>query len=238
MYKPLLFIIVLAVPAYAADNYSAQRQAMVDEIQETVRYTSEHIGKQALDVRVMAAMQKVPRHEFVPATMRAYAYLNQPLPIGNNQTISQPYIVALMTDLAGINKDSTVLEVGTGSGYQAAVLAELVRHVYSIEIIEALGKQAGETLKRLAYDNVTVRIGDGYNGWLEHAPYDAILVTAAPESIPQALLDQLKPGGKLVIPVGKQSGVQTLKLVEKDERGGISSHDVLPVGFVPLTRSQ
>ncbi len=118
------------------------------------------------------------------------------------------------------------------------MLAELVRHVYSIEIIEALGKQAGETLKRLAYDNVTVRIGDGYNGWLEHAPYDAILVTAAPESIPQALLDQLKPGGKLVIPVGKQSGVQTLKLVEKDERGGISSHDVLPVGFVPLTRSQ
>jgi protein-L-isoaspartate(D-aspartate) O-methyltransferase len=233
-----LLLMLMATPACAEGDYPAQRQKMVEEIVETVRYTREHIGKMALDTRVMAVMQKVPRHEFVPAAMRPFAYLNRPLPIGSEQTISQPYIVALMTDLAGVNEDSIVLEVGTGSGYQAAVLAELVRHVYSIEIVEVLGKRAGQTLKRLGYHNVTVRIGDGYHGWPEHAPFDAILVTAAPETIPQALIDQLKAGGKLVIPVGKQSSVQTLQVVEKDAQGNISSHDVLPVGFVPLTRSQ
>lgn len=238
MLKILLFLLVMVTPVSAEDEFSAQRQKMVEEIKETVRYTSEHIGKKALDKRVMDVMQKVPRHEFVPDAMRTFAYLNQALPIGSNQTISQPYIVALMTDLAGINEDSVVLEVGTGSGYQAAVLAELVRHVYTIEIVEALGRQAGKTLERLAYRNVTVRIGDGYHGWMEHAPYDAILVTAAPETIPQALIDQLKPGGRLVIPVGKKSGVQSLQVVEKDAQGHISSHDILPVGFVPLTRSQ
>lgn len=238
MLKILLFLLVMVTPVSAKDDFSEQRKKMVEEIKETVRYTSEHIGKKALDKRVMDVMQKVPRHEFVPVAMRRFAYLNQPLPIGNNQTISQPYIVALMTDLAGINEDSIVLEVGTGSGYQAAVLAELARHVYSIEIVEVLGRQAEKTLERLAYHNVSVRIGDGYHGWMEHAPYDAILVTAAPETIPQALIDQLKPGGKLVIPVGKQSGVQSLQVVEKDAQGKILSHDVLPVGFVPLTRSQ
>jgi len=242
MYKScFLFLMLMAITmtsACAEDDYASQRLKMVDEIRQTVRYTSEHIGKMALNAEVMAVMQKVPRHEFVPAAMRAFAYYDRPLPIGNEQTISQPYIVALMTDLAGVNADSIVLEVGTGSGYQAAVLAELVQHVYSIEIVEALGKQAGHTLARLGYDNVTLRIGDGYHGWPEHAPFDAILVTAAPETIPQALIDQLGPGGKLVIPVGKQAGVQTLQVVEKDAQGNTSSHDVLPVGFVPLTRSQ
>ncbi len=238
MFRFLLLFMVLSAPAHAENDFFAQRQQMVKEIDETVRYTSGQIGKMALDIRVMDVMRRVPRHEFVPVSMQAFAYLNQPLPIGNNQTISQPYIVALMTDLADINKESVVLEVGTGSGYQAAVLAELAQFVYSVEIVEALGRQAALTLKRLAYDNVKLRIGDGYHGWMEYAPYDAILVTAAPETIPQALIDQLKPGGKLVIPVGKQSSIQTLQVVEKNKQGRISVHDVLPVGFVPLTRSQ
>jgi protein-L-isoaspartate(D-aspartate) O-methyltransferase len=235
----ILFIFSLFIaPLYAGDDFAVQRQKMVEEIRETVRYTSEHIGKKVLDARVIDVMLKVPRHEFVPPAMTAFAYFNQPLPIGNEQTISQPYIVALMTDLAGINKNSIVLEVGTGSGYQAAVLAELAQSVYSIEIVDALGKRARQTLERLGYNNINLRIGDGYHGWIEYAPYDAILVTAAPETIPQALIDQLKAGGKLVIPVGKQSSVQILQVLEKDARGNISSHDVLPVGFVPLTRDQ
>ena len=183
----------------------------------------------------MDVMAKVLRHEFVPASMRSHAYLNRPLPIGSDQTISQPYIVALMTDLADIDQDSVVLEVGTGSGYQAAVLAELVDHVYTIEIIEKLGKSAELTLKRLGYRNVTVRVGDGYHGWIDHAPFDAILVTAAPEEIPEPLIQQLKPGGILVIPVGRQSGSQSLQVIEKDLSGQISKHNVLSVGFVPLT---
>ena len=223
----------------AEDEFRRQRQLMVKEIEETVRFTSEYIGKKALDPQIMDVLRKVPRHEFVPSSMQTFAYLNQPLPIGSGQTISQPYIVALMTELAAINSDSIVLEVGTGSGYQAAVLAELAKHVYSIEIVRELGEKARETLQRLGYHNVTVSIGDGYHGWLEHAPYDAILVTAAPEIIPQDLIDQLKPGGKLVIPVGKQSAAQTLQVLEKDIRGGIvTKRNVLPVGFVPLTRSQ
>ena len=234
----LLLLTLVIAPLCAGDEFSAKRQQMVAEIAETVRYTREHIGKIALDSKVMDVMRSVPRHEFVPAAMRSFAYLNQPLPIGHRQTISQPYIVALMTDLAAVNEDSIVLEVGTGSGYQAAVLAELVQHVYTIEIVGALGTQASLTLKRLNYTNVTVRIGDGYHGWVEHAPFDAIVVTAAPEIVPQALIEQLKPGGKLVIPVGKQSSVQILQVLEKDTQGNISRHDVLSVGFVPLTRSQ
>ncbi|MBI4006528.1 MAG: protein-L-isoaspartate(D-aspartate) O-methyltransferase [Gammaproteobacteria bacterium] len=208
---------------------------MIEEINDTVRLTSDYIGKTTLDERVMAVMAKVPRHEFVPDKVKSYAYANRPLPIGEGQTISQPYIVALMTDLAGIDQDSIVLEVGTGSGYQAAVLAELVRHVYTIEIIEELGQQAERDLQRLGYTNVTVKIGDGYHGWAEHAPFDAILVTAAPEEIPEPLIQQLKPGGKLVIPLGSQIGFQSLIVVEKDSAGKIRRRDVLPVGFVPLT---
>jgi len=222
----------------AEDDFHRQRQLMVKEIEETVRFTSEHTGKEALDPQILEALKKVPRHEFIPSSMQPFAYLNHPLPIGNDQTISQPYIVALMTELASINRDSIVLEVGTGSGYQAAVLAELVKHVYSIEIVEELGERASETLQRLGYHNTTVRIGDGYHGWLEHAPYDAILVTAAPEIIPQELIEQLKPGGKIVIPVGKQSATQSLQVLEKDAQGAIFKRDILPVVFVPLTRTQ
>lgn len=238
MWAVFLLTLLASLPVHAADDYHLLRQKMVEEIAETVQYTSEDIGKRALDQAVMKVMGTVPRHEFVPSAMRAFAYLNRPLPIGNRQTISQPYIVALMTDLAGLTADSIVLEVGTGSGYQAAVLAGLARHVYSIEIIESLGRQAQKTLQRLGYENITVRIGDGYHGWKEYAPFDAIVVTAAPSAIPEPLLDQLKPGGRLVIPVGEEAGIQTLQVLEKDTSGKISSRDVLPVGFVPLTRSQ
>ncbi|NIN34436.1 MAG: protein-L-isoaspartate(D-aspartate) O-methyltransferase, partial [Gammaproteobacteria bacterium] len=171
---------------------------MVTEVEEMMFNSRNYVGSDKLDPRVVEALKRVPRHEFVPTMYRHYAYQNRPLPIGEDQTISQPYIVALMTDLARVDNDSIVLEVGTGSGYQAAVLAELVAHVYTIEIIEVLGLRAETTLNRLGYDNVTVRVGDGYNGWPEQAPFDAILVTAAPETVPQPLIDQLKPGGRMV----------------------------------------
>jgi len=223
------------IPAYAKDDFSSERKKMIAEIKETVRYTSDYIQKNSLDANVMKVMARIPRHEFIPESLWRYAYENRPLPIGEGQTISQPYIVALMTDLAMVDKDSIVLEVGTGSGYQAAILAELVDHVYTIEIIEELGNQAKQTLERLGYKNITVRIGDGYNGWPRHAPFDAILVTAAPEKIPQPLIEQLKQGGRLVIPVGEQYGVQVLKVLEKNADGTITEKDILPVGFVPLT---
>ena len=222
-------------PANASAAFDAERKAMIADIRETTRYTSDYTGKKTLDDKVMAAMAKVPRHEFIPENQWPHAYENRPLPIGAGQTISQPYIVALMTDLADIDKDSIVLEVGTGSGYQAAVLGELVNHVYTIEIIEELGLRAKNTLQRLGYTNINVRIGDGYHGWPEHAPFDAILVTAAPEKIPTPLIDQLKPGGRLVIPVGERYGTQQLKVLIKDASGKLIEHDVLPVGFVPLT---
>jgi len=227
---------LFATYTLANESFDEQRRNMVKEIADTVKFTSSYIGKSALNARVMATMAKVPRHEFVPAQVKDHAYMNRPLPIGEGQTISQPYIVALMTDLADVDEDSIVLEVGTGSGYQAAILAELVAHVYTIEIVERLGKQAARDLKRLNYENVTVKIGDGYNGWPEHAPFDAILVTAAPEKVPEPLIQQLKPGGKLVIPVGRQSMSQSLLVIEKKPDGKIEKHDVLPVGFVPLTR--
>ncbi|MEE9552341.1 MAG: protein-L-isoaspartate(D-aspartate) O-methyltransferase [Gammaproteobacteria bacterium] len=227
---------LFAINAIADEDFSTERRRMIDEIDDTVQFTSDYIGKSELNADVMTAMGKVPRHEFIPEKFRSYAYFNKPLPIGFGQTISQPYIVALMTDLAEIDQDSIVLEVGTGSGYQAAVLAELVKHVYTIEIVEPLGKRAKEDLQRLGYNNVTVRIGDGYHGWEEHAPFDAILVTAAPEQVPEPLIQQLKPGGRIVIPVGSQAGFQYLKVIEKDVDGEVKTRDVLPVGFVPLTR--
>lgn len=236
-------ILCLAAPALAlfgtmvqaSEDFARARMQMVNEIREMVRETRSYIGKDSLDERVIQAMGKVPRHEFVPDAIRSYAYENRALPIGDEQTISQPYIVALMTDLADIDENSEVLEVGTGSGYQAAVLAELAGHVYTIEIIDSLGKRARATLERLKYRNVTVRIGDGYHGWQEHAPFDAILVTAAPEKVPQPLIEQLKPGGKLVIPVGRPFGGQSLQVLEKNVAGEVVIKDVLPVGFVPLT---
>jgi len=200
------------------------------------RDTADYTGLSSLDSRIMEALGRVPRHEFVPRAYRRFAYQNRPLPIGSDQTISQPYIVALMTHLAGINDQSTVLEIGTGSGYQAAILAQLAGHVYTIEIIETLGRNAERLLQRLGYENITVKIGDGYTGWPEYAPFDAILVTAAPEQVPEPLIEQLKPGGKLVIPVGPQGRAQALKVIEKTAGGDIIKKDVLPVGFVPLTR--
>jgi len=221
--------------AFAEDAYVVKRQQMIAVIQQTVEMTESYIGKASLDKRVVEAMRAVPRHKFVPPDFRSNAYENTALPIGHRQTISQPYIVALMTDLAAVTSKSVVLEVGTGSGYQAAVLSELVSHVYSIEIIEALGLEARLLLQDLGYDNVTVKIGDGYHGWPEHAPFDAILVTAAAEHIPEQLIQQLKPGGRLVIPVGKQNQSQSLRVLTKGSDGKIEQRDILPVVFVPLT---
>jgi protein-L-isoaspartate(D-aspartate) O-methyltransferase len=233
----LLIVVIASTPfANAQDPFATERAQMVREVAAMVMETSSYIGKGELNRKVMDAMARVPRHEFVPESRQRYAYDNRPLPIGDGQTISQPYIVALMTDLAGVNENSRVLEIGTGSGYQAAVLAEVVGHVYTIEIIEPLGVRAAQVLKRLKYDNITTLVGDGFHGWAEHAPFDAILVTAAPEDIPAPLLEQLKPGGRLVIPVGSTYGPQSLKVVEKDADGGLHTSDVLPVGFVPLTR--
>ncbi len=227
---------LVAVSAFAQMSDEARRAALANEIAREVRETRSYTGKSRLDPAVMDAIRTVPRHEFVPAQLRDSAYANRPLPIGDGQTISQPYIVALMTDLAGVGPGSTVLEVGTGSGYQAAVLAEIVDHVYTIEIIDPLGRRAADTLERLGYENVTVRIGDGYLGWPEHAPFDAIVVTAAPDAVPPPLIEQLKVGGKLVVPVGPQWRGQSLQVLEKQADGDISTTEVLPVRFVPFTR--
>jgi protein-L-isoaspartate(D-aspartate) O-methyltransferase len=181
-------------------------------------------------------MGKVPRHRFVPLPQEAFAYDNRPLPIGDDQTISQPYIVALMTDLIDPKSSDTVLEVGTGSGYQAAVLAEIVAKVYTIEIVEALGRRAAKVLGDLGYRNVETRIGDGYGGWPAAAPFDVIVVTAAPTEVPQPLIDQLKPGGRMVIPVGGSHEVQQLLLVQKQADGKATTRRTLAVRFVPLTR--
>jgi len=208
---------------------------MLRDIQWEVELTKRHIGKERLDPRVLEAMARVPRHEFVPEESRVYAYDDGPLPIGFGQTVSQPFIVALMTDLLEPEPEDVVLEVGTGSGYQTAVLAELVKKVYSIEIIGELAEKSRERLGRLGYDNVEIRVGDGYYGWPEHAPFDGILVTAAAPEIPRPLVDQLKPGGRLVLPVGEPFGYQTLKAVHKDEQGNTQVRDVLGVAFVPLT---
>jgi protein-L-isoaspartate(D-aspartate) O-methyltransferase len=188
------------------------------------------------DQRVLNALRKVPRHEFVPDSERRHAYRDTPLSIGEGQTISQPYIVALMTELALPDATDRVLEIGTGSGYQAAVLAEIVQHVHTIEIEPDLARRAAEVLQQLGYANVTVRAGDGYMGWEEHAPFDIIVVTAAPEHIPQPLIDQLKPGGRMIAPVGPVFSTQALLVFEKDASGKVSSRNVTPVRFVPLRR--
>ena len=221
--------------AAEAEDFAAERRRMVEDITALVRETRAEIGKPAFDERVMAVMARVPRHEFVPADQVPTAYRNRPLPIGHGQTISQPYIVALMTDLVRVESGHKVLEVGTGSGYQAAVMAHLARAVYTIEIVEPLGLQATQRLRTLGYANVEVRVGDGYHGWEEHAPYDAILVTAAASHIPPPLIRQLKAGGRMVIPLGAAFMVQQLMLVEKNLDGTVSTRQILPVAFVPLT---
>jgi protein-L-isoaspartate(D-aspartate) O-methyltransferase len=208
---------------------------LLDRIQDEVHETRHVTGRQRLDARVLAALRKVPRHAFVPDELQDYAYDNNPLPIGYGQTISQPYIVALMSDLIEPRPDAVVLEVGTGSGYQTAILAELVSRVYSLEIVDELAQTARQRLQRMGYDNIEVRSGNGRMGWPEHSPYDAIVVTAASTGIPPALIEQLKPGGSLVIPVGERIFGQELLLVSKDESGRITAKGVLPVAFVPLT---
>ena len=208
-------------------TFTHQRKHMVEE---------QIANRGVKDKRVLEAMETVPRHLFIPEHNRSYSYYDQPVPIGFGQTICQPYIVAFMTELLKVESDDIVLEVGTGSGYQAAILAKLVKQVYTIEIIEGLGKEAQKRLKTLGYDNVEVMIGDGYKGWPEHAPFDAIIVTAAAEHIPQPLLDQLKPGGRMVIPVGGRYAVQELMLITKDASSKITKESVIPVLFVPLLR--
>ena len=225
---PLLLALPMTAISASESEHAARRAAMVAEIRVMHGTT--------MDGRVLDAMATVPRHRFVPEGQVEQAYENRPLPIGRGQTISQPYIVAFMTDLLKVRKGDRVLEVGTGSGYQAAVLARIAGKVYTIEIVKSLAEEAGERLARLGYANVEVRAGDGYAGWPEAAPFDAIMVTAGAPHVPPALVQQLKPGGRLVIPVGPASAVQSLTLVEKRADGSVTQRDVLPVRFVPLTR--
>ena len=221
--------------AAANERFRDSRENMIRLIEADVRETSFYLKKSALDPRVLNAMARVPRHEFVPSDLIDLAYKNRPLPIGHGQTISQPYIVAIMTDLLNIEPGHRVLEIGTGSGYQAAVLAELNTRVWSIEIIKALGQQAQIRLQRLGYDNIELRLGDGYYGWPEQAPFDVIIVTAAANHIPPPLLKQLKPGGKMIIPVGSRFFTQELILITRSDNDEFITRQVLPVRFVPLT---
>jgi len=219
--------ILMPVSALAVD-YSKEREKLVrDHI----------IGAGIEDPETIRSMRTVPREDFVPLELRKYAYANQPLPIGYGQTISQPYIVALMTELLAVDREDRVLEIGTGSGYQAAILSVIVEEVCTIEIIEPLGITARDRLKNLGYDNVYTKIGDGYHGWEERAPFDAIIVTAAADHIPPPLLKQLALGGRMCIPVGQPYYPQILKLVIKDEEGNITVRDIIPVRFVPFTRA-
>ena len=230
-----LLAILAAPAAHARDEFEFQRQRLVQDIAVMTTDTRFETGRTALVERVLAAMRKVERHKFVPPSEVVNAYQNRPLPIGYGQTISQPYIVAMMTDLMRVERNHTVLEIGTGSGYQAAMLAELAKAVYTIEIIEPLGKQAQERLQNLDYRSVQTKVGDGYYGWEQYAPFDSIIVTAAASHIPPPLIKQLKPGGRMVIPVGAQFLTQYLMLVEKNPDGTVSSKQILPVSFVPLT---
>ena len=229
--KLLCLIFLLGLPEAMipqisdADGFSEERVAMV-ETQIEARGIN--------DARVLESMRVIPRHLFIDESLWLRAYSDGPLPISSGQTISQPYIVALMTELLQLDEHHVVLEIGTGSGYQAAVLSKLVHWVYTIEIVPELGQSAERTLKRLGYDNVTVRIGDGYQGWPEQAPYDRIIVTAAPDEIPQKLVEQLKPGGRMILPVGSQRRGQDLLVLEKDQAGNVNTIQSIPVRFVPM----
>lgn len=222
--KYLIFLFFFLLPQ--SDPYKIRREQMVKNQIE---------ARGIANADILEAMKKVPRHLLVPEDQREYAYEDRPLPIGEGQTISQPYIVAYMTDLISPKKYMKVLEIGTGSGYQAAVLSEIVKEVYTIEIVENLGIRAKKDLDKLGYTNISFLIGDGYQGWKEHSPYDGIIVTAAAEKVPQPLIDQLKEGGKMVIPVGPQGKVQDLLLLEKS-KGEIKTTNLGPVRFVPFTR--
>jgi protein-L-isoaspartate(D-aspartate) O-methyltransferase len=217
----------------SSDSFAALRRHMLAEIAAESIFVSARIGKAALGTRVMAAMDKVPRHEFVPAELQPYAYANRPLPIGFDKTVSQPFIVALMTDLLDLGGTDKVLEIGTGLGYQAAILAELAQNVYSVEFIEALAGQARQRLGRMGYANIELKTGNGYYGWPEHAPFEKIIVTAAPDLIPPPLIHQLRPGGKMVIPAGLTEA-QQLNLVTKNQDGTLTIKEILPVRFAML----
>ncbi len=214
--------------------FMASRRQMVEEIANYTRQTGTQTDRESLDARVMDAMSKVPRHRFVPIELKAFAYTDTPLPIGCGKTISQPYMVALMTDLLQLEPHHTVLEVGTGLGYQAAVLAELTKQVYSVEIIDELESEARKRLKKNGYDNVETMVSDGYYGWHLNAPFDAIIVTAAADLVPPALINQLKPNSRMVIPTGASVDSQQLLLVEKGPKGRIETKEILPVRFTEL----
>jgi len=213
-----------------AESFEVLRREMLAEIAAATAHTSDATGRAALSERVMMAIGNVARHEFVPVELQPYAYANIPLPIGCNKTISQPFIVALMTDLLDVQPSDVVLEIGTGLGYQAAVLAQLARKVYSVEIIEELGLQARQRLKSQDCGNVELKIANGYHGWSEHAPFDKVMVTAAPDLVPPPLLHQLKKGGRMAIPTGLPEA-QQLVLVEKDENGRVKMREILQVRF-------
>lgn len=235
----LICLIVISLPVgKEAGRWLSMRQLMVEQIKQDTLDTRSYTGLSELSDKVVEAFLKVPRHRFVPDHQQAAAYENRPLPIGHGQTISQPFIVALMTQLLAPLPSDRILEIGTGSGYQAAILAELAAHVYSIEIVKPLANTADQRLRALGYHNVTVKAGDGYHGWPEYAPFDGIIATAAPSSIPPALIKQLKPGGKLVIPVGEHNHIQSLQLMRKTVDGQLHKQELLPVVFVPFTREQ
>lgn len=228
-------LLLFCATSLAEQDYQQERNHLVQLIKANVALSNDYLLSEHLDARVLDAIRVVPRHEFVPKKYRKHAYKNRPLPIGYGQTISQPVIVAIMTDLLQLKPTDRVLEIGTGSGYQAAVLAKLVDTVYSIEIVEALFERSTHDLKRLGFDNVITRSGDGYFGWPEQAPFDRIIVTAANSHIPPSLLKQLKPRGRMIIPVGGQFMIQHLVLVIKDAENNITTQQLLPVRFVPLT---
>ena len=237
---PLLFLLsslgICLVPStWAADRTARERQEMVEAIVARGRIVDDGSGRTAFSPKVIEALARVPRHEFVSRALASQAYDNRPLPIGHGQTISQPFIVAIMTDLLALNPGQTVLEIGTGSGYQAAILAAMGARVFSIEIIEPLAKEAAERLRRLGIKGVETKVGDGYHGWPERAPFDAIVVTAAAGHVPPPLIRQLKPGGRMVIPVGPSFLTQHLMLVEKRSDGSVLTRQLIPVAFVPLT---
>jgi protein-L-isoaspartate(D-aspartate) O-methyltransferase len=233
-------IVFLASPASTGEDgeYGAQRRKLRAEIEQNAAETADSTGRPRFSARVMDAIDSVPRHRFVPASEIRNAYANRPLPIGHGQTISQPYIVALMTELLEPKPGDVVLEVGTGSGYQAAVLSRLVARVYTIEIVPPLARSSSVRLEELGYRNVEVRLGDGYYGWREKGPFDGIIVTAAANAIPPPLIEQLKPGGRMLIPVGAAFFAQELIVLTKNDKGKVSTRSVLPVAFVPLTGSR
>lgn len=233
----LAFGEVLHSSAADGPDFAARRESMLREVVADMAATAAETGRSTLSAPVLNAMRQVPRHLFVPARLVPDAYDNRPLPIGYGQTISQPFIVALMTELLDLTENDKVLEIGTGSGYQAAVLAHVAKEVFTVEILPELARSAETRLKTLGYANVQVKTGDGYFGWKEHAPFDAIMVTAAAPHIPPPLLDQLKPEGTLILPVGPPFLTQFLTLVHKARDGTVTTRRVLPVAFVPLTRS-